>query len=59
VSASQSGLALVWAMAKASGSVPFFFFAAMMVLDLFLIWFYYPETARISLEKMQHAIGTN
>lgn len=44
-------------LAKASGSVPFFFFAAMMVLDLLLIWFYYPETARVSLEKMQHAIA--
>ncbi|RZU41378.1 sugar porter family MFS transporter [Edaphobacter modestus] len=44
-------------LAKSSGAVPFFFFASMMVLDLFLVWFYYPETARISLEKMQHAIG--
>ena len=44
-------------LAKSSGSVPFFFFAAMMVLDLLLIWFYYPETARVSLEKMQHAIA--
>src|SRR5882724_598620 len=46
-------------LAKASGSAPFFFFAATLVLDLFLIWFYYPETARISLEKMQHAIGND
>jgi sugar porter (SP) family MFS transporter len=44
-------------LAKASGSVPFFFFATMMVLDIFLIWFYYPETARISLENMQHTMG--
>jgi len=44
-------------LAKASGAVPFFFFGGMMVLDLFLVWFYYPETARISLEKMQHAIS--
>jgi MFS family permease len=43
-------------LAKASGSVPFFFFATMMVLDIFLIWFYYPETARISLENMQHTM---
>ena len=46
-------------LAKASGSAPFFFFATMLVFDLFLIWFYYPETARISLEKMQHAIGND
>jgi hypothetical protein len=32
-------------------------FAGMMVVDLVLVWFFYPETARISLEKMQHAIG--
>jgi sugar porter (SP) family MFS transporter len=44
-------------LAKKSGAVPFFFFAAMMVLDLFLVWFYYPETARISLENMQHALA--
>lgn len=44
-------------LAKASGAVPFFMFAGMMVVDLVLVWFLYPETARISLEKMQHAIG--
>ena len=43
-------------LAKASGAVPFFFFAAMMVLDFFLVLFYYPETARVSLENMQHTI---
>ena len=46
-------------LAKNSGSVPFFFFAAMMVVDFVLIVFYYPETARVSLENMQHAIGTD
>lgn len=44
-------------LARASGAVPFFIFAGMMVMDLVLVWFFYPETARISLEKMQHAIG--
>ena len=43
-------------LAKNSGAVPFFFFAAMMVLDLGIVLFYYPETARVSLEEMQHAI---
>ncbi len=43
-------------LAKASGAVPFFFFAAMMVLDFFLVLFYYPETARVSLENMQQKI---
>ena len=39
--------------ATSSGSIPFFFFAVMMVIDFALIWFVYPETAGISLEKMQ------
>lgn len=43
-------------LAKTSGAAPFFFFAAMMVADLFLVLFYYPETAQVSLEDMQHAI---
>ncbi len=43
-------------LAKESGATPFFFFAAMMVLDLFLVIFYYAETANISLESMQDAI---
>ena len=41
---------------KLSTSTPFYFFAAMMVVDLVLVFFYYPETARISLESMQDAI---
>ena len=43
-------------LAKATGAAPFFFFALMMVADLFLVLFYYPETAQVSLEDMQHAI---
>jgi sugar porter (SP) family MFS transporter len=43
-------------LAKQSGSLPFFFFAAMMVVDFVLVFFYYPETARVSLENMQHTI---
>jgi sugar porter (SP) family MFS transporter len=44
-------------MAKTSGAYPFVFFAAMMVLDFFLVFFYYPETSGISLEQMQHKLG--
>ena len=44
-------------LAKRSGAVPFYFFASMMVLDLLLVLFTYPETARVSLEEMQHAIA--
>ena len=44
-------------MATSSGAYPFIFFAAMMALDLFIVFFYYPETTGISLEKMQHKFG--
>ncbi|HTZ58417.1 MAG TPA: sugar porter family MFS transporter [Acidobacteriaceae bacterium] len=40
-------------MAKSSGAYPFLFFCIMMVLDFFLVLFYYPETSSISLEHMQ------
>lgn len=44
-------------MAASSGAYPFIFFGVMMVLDLFIIGFYYPETTGISLEQMQHEFG--
>jgi sugar porter (SP) family MFS transporter len=44
-------------MAKSSGAYPFIFFAAMMVVDFFLVLFYYPETSGISLEQMQHKLA--
>lgn len=44
-------------MAGSSGAYPFIFFGAMMVLDVFLILKYYPETKGISLEEMQHRLG--
>ncbi|HEY3987659.1 MAG TPA: sugar porter family MFS transporter [Acidobacteriaceae bacterium] len=44
-------------MAKTSGAYPFIFFGVMMVLDFFLVLFYYPETTGISLEQMQHKLG--
>jgi sugar porter (SP) family MFS transporter len=43
-------------MAASSGYAPFLFFAVMMVVDFFLVLAYYPETAGVSLEEMQHAI---
>jgi hypothetical protein len=33
------------------------FFATMMVVDFFLVLFYYPETSGITLEQMQHKFG--
>lgn len=44
-------------MATSSGAYPFIFFAAMMVVDLFIVIFYYPETSGISLERMQQEFG--
>lgn len=44
-------------MAVSSGAYPFIFFAAMMVLDFFLVLFYYPETSNISLEHLQTNLG--
>jgi sugar porter (SP) family MFS transporter len=44
-------------MAMSSGAYPFIFFAVMMVIDFFLVFFYYPETSNISLEQMQHSFG--
>lgn len=44
-------------LAAHSSATPFFFFAAAMVVDFFLVLAVYPETARVSLERMQRAIG--
>ncbi|MDE3179828.1 MAG: MFS transporter, partial [Acidobacteriota bacterium] len=43
--------------AAESGAYPFIFFAAMMVVDFFIVLFYYPETSGISLEQMQRRLG--
>lgn len=44
-------------LAKSSGAYPFVFFTIMMVIDFFLVLFYYPETSGISLEQMQYHLG--
>jgi hypothetical protein len=33
------------------------FFAAMMVVQFFIVLFFYPETKRVSLEQMQQRLG--
>jgi len=43
--------------AKTSGAYPFVFFAAMMVVQFFVVLFFYPETKGITLEQMQHRLG--
>ncbi len=40
-------------LAAGSGAYPFMFFAAMMVLQFFVVLFIYPETKGITLEEMQ------
>ena len=44
-------------LAKYSAGAPFVFFAAMMVLQFFVVLFIYPETKGYTLEQMQHKLG--
>ncbi len=44
-------------LAKYSGGLPFAFFAAMMVLQFFVVLFVFPETKGISLEQLQRKLG--
>ncbi len=45
-------------MAATSGGYPFAFFAAMMVLQFFIVLFVYPETKGLTLEEMQKELTT-
>jgi SP family arabinose:H+ symporter-like MFS transporter len=44
-------------LAKSSGAYPFVFFSAMMVVQFFVVLFFYPETKGASLEQLQHRLG--
>src|ERR1700730_2074825 len=44
-------------LAKSSGGLPFAFFAAMMVVQFFVVLLIYPETKGISLEQLQRKLG--
>ena len=44
-------------LAASSGGAPFVFFAAMMVVQFFVVLFTYPETKGVSLEQMQKQLG--
>jgi sugar porter (SP) family MFS transporter len=44
-------------LAKSSGAYPFLFFSLMMVLQFFVVLFFYPETKRVTLEQMQQRLG--
>jgi sugar porter (SP) family MFS transporter len=43
--------------AKTSGGAPFLLFGVMMVLQFFVVLFFYPETKGITLEQLQHKLG--
>lgn len=45
-------------MAASSGGYPFAFFAAMMVLQFFVVLFVYPETKGFTLEEMQKELAS-
>ena len=51
--------ALFPVVAKTSGAYPFVFFAAMMVVQFFMVSFLYPETKGFTLEEMQHRLGVD
>jgi MFS transporter, SP family, arabinose:H+ symporter len=44
-------------LAKSSGAYPFVFFAAMMVVQFFVVLIGYPETKGVSLEQLQRQLG--
>lgn len=44
-------------LAKTSGAYPFVFFAAMMIVQFFVVLFFYPETKGVTLEQMQVKLG--
>ena len=43
-------------LAKSSGAYPFVLFAIMMVVQFFVVLFFYPETKGVTLEQMQHRL---
>ena len=44
-------------LAKSSGAYPFVLFAIMMVVQFFVVLFFYPERKGVTLEQMQHRLG--
>lgn len=43
--------------AEASGSLPFYFFSAMMLVQFLVVFFIFPETKGISLEQMEKQLA--
>lgn len=42
---------------QAAGAYPFVFFAAMLALQFVVVFFAYPETKGVSLERLQQQLG--
>jgi MFS transporter, SP family, arabinose:H+ symporter len=45
-------------MAASSGGYPFVFFSVMMVVQFFVVAYFYPETKGFSLEEVQRRLET-
>ena len=43
--------------ATSGAGMPFAFFAIMMAVQFFVVWFIFPETKRLTLEEMQKKLG--
>ncbi|HEY1661686.1 MAG TPA: sugar porter family MFS transporter [Verrucomicrobiae bacterium] len=53
-----AAIALEYPVVRAhSVSFPFFFFSAMMLLQFWVVWRYFPETKGVTLEEIQHKLG--
>jgi SP family arabinose:H+ symporter-like MFS transporter len=54
----NAGISLIFPlMAATSGAYPFVFFSVMMVVQFFVVLFFYPETKGLSLEEMQKKLA--
>ena len=52
--------AIAWTfpvIAASSKAVPFMVFSAMITLQFFVVYFFYPETRNVPLEEMQKKLG--
>jgi sugar porter (SP) family MFS transporter len=55
----NAGISWVFPIVAVYGAAPFAFFAAMMVVQFFVVLFVYPETKGITLEEMQDKLGVS
>jgi sugar porter (SP) family MFS transporter len=55
----NAGISYAFPIVAVYGAAPFVFFAAMMVLQFFVVLFVYPETKGITLEEMQDKLGAS